>query len=217
MEGSSWPLWLAVVASGVYHGLNPGMGWPLAVSAGLLEKRGGALFAALPPLAAGHFAAMALVLLPFALLARLVDHSVAIRVGAGLVVVAFGAWRLIDGRHLRALARIRPTQLALWSFLIAIAHGAGLMLVPIYLGMNASRPHVAHVGMHGGNPDGMASVLLVSAVHTAAMVAGGGLVAWLVYRYLGLKFLRKSWFNLEALWALSLILAGAAGIWTAMA
>jgi hypothetical protein len=193
------------------------MGWPLAVSAGLLEKRGSALLAALPPLAAGHFAAMALVLLPFALLAWLVDHSVALRIGGGLVVVAFGGWRLVDRRHPQALARIRPTQLAVWSFFIAIAHGAGLMLVPIYLGMNALQPPAGHAGMHHGDPGGIADVFLVSAVHTTAMIAGGGVVAWLVYRYLGLQFLRKSWFNLEAFWALSLIVAGAAGIWTAVA
>lgn len=217
MEGGSWPLWFAVVASGLYHGLNPGMGWPLAVSAGLIEKRGTALLAALPPLAVGHFAAMALVLLPFALLAWLVEHGAAIRVGAGLVVVAFGVWRFIDRRHPQVLARIRPTQLALWSFLIAIAHGAGLMLVPIYLGMRASQPHAGHGGMQHGAPDDIASVVTVSAVHTAAMIVGGGLVAWLVYRYLGLQFLRQSWFNLEAIWALSLIVAGAAGIWTAVA
>ena len=144
--GDGWQtgLWLAVIVSGLYHGLSPGMGWPLAVAAGLSEKRGSAVFAALVPLAAGHFAAMAVVLLPFALLAVLSDHSGAIRVGAGVLVVGFGLYRLIDRRHPRALARIRPTQLALWSFAVAIAHGAGFLLIPIYLGLDTTAAHAMH-------------------------------------------------------------------------
>ena len=206
-------LWLAVVASGLYHGASPGMGWPLAVSAGLWEKREAALFAALGWLAAGHFAAMALVLLPFAFLTWFAARATEIRVGAGLLVVGFGLWRLIDQRHPRALARIKPTQLALWSFVVAVAHGAGLLLVPIYLGMAA---HEGHAGMGEAMAGSIATAVTVAAIHTLAMLAGGGLIAWAVYKYLGLQFLKKSWFNLEALWALSLILAGGAGIWTAL-
>lgn len=214
--GDGWQtgLWLAVIVSGLYHGLSPGMGWPLAVAAGLSEKRGSAVFAALVPLAAGHFAAMAVVLLPFALLAVLSDHSGAIRVGAGLLVVGFGLYRLIDRRHPRALARIRPTQLALWSFAVAIAHGAGFLLIPIYLGLDTTAAHAMH---HQPADNSFFSALIVSAIHTLAMIAAGGGIAWLVYRYLGVQFLTKSWFNLEAVWALSLIAAGATGVWMALA
>ena len=210
-------LWFAVIASGLYHGLSPGMGWPLAVSAGLWEKRQGALFAALLWLALGHFAAMAAVLLPFVLLTFLVERSTEIRLGAGLFVIGFGLWRLFDRRHPRALARIRPTQLALWSFLVAIAHGAGLLLVPIYLGMVFHAEHAAHAGMGPAMASSFAMAVIVSTVHTLAMILGGGAIAWAVYRYLGLQFLKKSWFNLEAVWAASLIAAGAAGVWAALA
>ena len=212
LSGADWTtggLWLAVVASGVYHGINPGMGWPLAVSAGLMERNPRALVAALGPLAGGHLLAMLLVILPFALLVTLVEWQREIKIGASLLVIAFGLFRLLNQRHPRVIARIRPTQLALWSFAVAIAHGAGLMLVPIYLGLcrqaDLDRGHEAAGALINAN---LGMAVLVSAVHAAAMIAVGGGAAWLVYRYLGLKFVSRSWFNLDALWALSLILVG---------
>jgi hypothetical protein len=203
-------LWLAVVASGLYHGANPGMGWPLAVSAGLMERSSRALFAALWPLTIGHLLAMLLVLLPFVLLIALVEWQRQIQLGASLIVIAFGIFRLVDRRHPRGLARIPPTQLGLWSFAVAIAHGAGLMLVPIYLGLcrqaDLDRAHVAALALINTS---LAMAVLVSVVHAIAMVAAGGCLAWLVYRYLGLKFVSRSWFNLDILWAASLVLVGA--------
>ena len=206
-------LWLAVAVSGIYHGVNPGMGWPLAVSAGLMERKVGALFASLLPLAFGHFLAMAAMVLPFALLASLVFWQREIRIGASLLVIAFGVFRFINRRHPRLLARIRPAQLALWSFAIAIAHGAGLMLVPIYLGMSKASGHESAGALIGTS---LTMALLVSIVHTVAMIAAGGIAAWLVYRYLGLEYLSKSWFNLDALWASSLILVGGIGLLAAL-
>jgi hypothetical protein len=203
-------LWLAVIASGLYHGVNPGMGWPLAVSAGMMEKSPRALVAALWALAAGHLLAMFLMILPFSLLISLVYWQRQIRIGASLLVMGFGAFRLIDRRHPRALARIKPSQLALWSFAAAMAHGAGLMLAPIYLGLceaNGLNRGDAAAGTLISANLGMA--LLVSIVHSGAMIAAGGLCAWLVYRYLGLKFVSRSWFNLDATWAATLILIGA--------
>jgi len=212
LGGADWTpagLWLAVIASGLYHGLNPGMGWPLVVSAGLMERSWRALVAALGPLAVGHLLAMLVVILPFALLAALVQWQRQIRIGASLLVIVFGMVRLVNRRHPRALARIRPTQLGLWSFAVAIAHGAGLMLVPIYLGMcriaNVDRGHEAAGVLINAN---LGMAVLVSIVHSVAMVAAGGLLAWLVYRYLGLKFMSQSWFNLDATWAVSLVLVG---------
>jgi hypothetical protein len=186
------------------------MGWPLAVSAGLMEKSSHALLAALWPLTAGHLLAMLVVLLPFALLATLVEWQHQIQIGASLLVIGFGIFRFVDRRHPRALARIRPTQLGLWSFAVAIAHGAGLMLVPIYLGLcQASGIDNGHeaAGILINASLGMA--LLVAVVHATAMIAAGGCSALLVYRYLGLKFISRSWFNLDAIWAASLILVGA--------
>ncbi len=205
-------LWLAVIASGIYHGLNPGMGWPLAVSAGLMDRRANALFAALVPLAIGHFVAMLAIILPFAFLVSLLEWRSVIQISAGLIVVAFGVFKLINRRHPRALARIRPAQLGLWSFAVAMAHGAGLMLIPIYLGLCSSDPEPGHAAAQtliGGN---LNMALIVSSVHTVAMVSSGGILAWASYRYLGLQLVSLTWINLEAVWALSLILAGGLGI-----
>ena len=203
-------LWLAVIASGLYHGVNPGMGWPLAVSAGMMQKKPRALVAALSALAAGHLLAMLAVILPFSLLVSLVYWQRQIRICASLLVMSFGAFRLIDRRHPRALARIKPSQLGLWSFAAAIAHGAGLMLAPVYLGLCAAagldRGDAAASTLISAN---LGMAVLVSIVHSGAMIAAGGLCAWLVYRYLGLKFVSRSWFNLDATWAATLVLVGA--------
>jgi hypothetical protein len=171
------------------------------------------LVATLWPLAIGHLLAMLLVIFPFALLVTLVEWQRQIQVGASLLVIGFGIFRLVDRRHPRLLARIPPTQLGLWSFAVAIAHGAGLMLVPIYLGLcreaDLDRAHAAAGTLINANLD---MAVLVSAVHTSAMVAAGGGSAWLVYRYLGLKFVSRSWFNLDTPWAVSLILVGAVAL-----
>ncbi|QOZ24553.1 hypothetical protein [Bradyrhizobium sp. CCBAU 51753] len=216
MSAADWTLaslWLAVIASGLYHGINPGMGWPLAVSAGLMQRSSRALVAALGPLAIGHLLAMLLVILPFAMLAALVEWQRPIRIAASLLVIAFGIYRLLDRRHPRALARIPPAQLGLWSFAVAIAHGAALMLVPIYLGLceaaDADRGHAAAGALINAN---LTMALLVSVVHAGAMIIAGGCLAWLVYRYLGLKFVSRSWFNLDAVWAGSLVLVGAVAL-----
>jgi hypothetical protein len=199
-------LWLAVIASGLYHGVNPGMGWPLAVSAGLMEKSPRALFLTLCPLSAGHFLAVLLMLLPFGLLLDLAEWRREIQLVAALVVIGFGIFRLLDRRHPRSLARIPPTQLGLWSFAIAIAHGAGLMLVPIYLGLcGIGVDHRAAGSLVEGN---LASAVLVAVIHVIAMIGAGGCMAWLVYQYLDLRLVSRSWFNLEAGWAISLILVG---------
>ena len=133
-----------------------------------------------------------------------------VRIGASLLVIGFGIVRLANRRHPRALARIRPTQLGLWSFAVAIAHGAGLMLVPIYLGLcvavDLDSSHQAAGALINAN---LSMAVLVSVVHSVAMITAGGFVAWLVYRYLGLKFVSRSWFNLDAIWAFSLVLVGA--------
>jgi hypothetical protein len=208
-------LWLTIIAIGLYHGLNPAMGWPLAVANGMAEQRAKAVFATLLPLGGGHFAAMAIVLVPFAWLSWYVEWSRAIRLGAGVLVLLFGIFKLLRPRHPRALARIRPSQLAWWSFLMATAHGAGLMLVPFMLGLcGASTEHgLEHAGlMNDLAQSGMATAVAVAAVHTLVMVLAGLSMAWAVYRYLGLHFLRRVWLNLDFVWGLSLVIAGAAGV-----
>jgi hypothetical protein len=229
-------LWGAVVLAGVYHGLNPGMGWPLAVSAAMMEQGGAgpgrvvaatvpgastritpaptagsraavagaawiALTRALLALAAGHLLAMVAVLLPFSVLTALADAARPIRIVAGIVVIAFGGYLLITRRHPRFLARVSPSRLALWSFLAATAHGAGLMLVPLMLAMSS----------------GVGEAALVSLVHTLAMAAAAAVAAIVVYRWLGLRLLTRAWFNLDAVWAASLVLVGSVGLVAALA
>ena len=174
--------------------------------------------AAFWPLTAGHLLAMFVVILPFSLLVALVQWQGQIRIGASLLVIGFGIFRLVNRRHPRVLARIRPTQLGLWSFAVAIAHGAGLMLVPIYLGLcqaaDLDRGHEAAGSLINAN---LGMAILVSAVHSVAMIAAGGFLAWLVYRYLGLRFVSRSWFNLDATWAFSLISVGALSLLISLA
>jgi hypothetical protein len=207
-------LWGAVIFSGLYHGINPGMGWPLAVSAALMEGRHRALLKATGMLALGHLLAMLAILLPFSLMSALIAWDREIRIGAGLLVIAMGIYLLINRRHPKILARISPSRLALWSFLAATAHGAGLMLVPIYLGIctiaASDAGHQAAQALMAGN---IGNALLVALVHTLAMSAAGGVIAALIYFWLGLKFLSRTWFNLDTIWALSLILVGAFGVY----
>ncbi len=168
-------------------------------------------------LAAGHFLAMTAILLPFSLMTALVAWEVEIRVCAGLLVIALGIYLLINRRHPRFLARVPPSRLALWSFLAATAHGAGLMLVPIFLGLCAPEEldagHRAAGSLMAGN---LGTALIVSLVHTVAMTFAGGLLAAVMYFWLGLKFLSRTWFNLDAVWAISLILVGVIGVWSAL-
>ncbi|SEM74912.1 hypothetical protein SAMN04488077_107180 [Roseovarius tolerans] len=211
---STAALWWAVVASGIYHGVNPGMGWPLAVSAALMERKRSSLWMALLALAGGHLLAMAAILFPFSALMALAAWQREIQIGAACLVIGLGLYLLINRRHPRFLARVPPSRLALWSFLAAMAHGAGLMLVPIYLGIcgtvDTDTGHAAADTLIGGNVTIAAAVALL---HTAAMMLSGGALAFGVYRWLGLKFLSKSWFNLDLVWALSLILVGGLSLW----
>jgi hypothetical protein len=221
LGGADWTpawLWLAIVASGLYHGVSPGMGWPLAVSAGMMNRSSRALVAALWPLWVGHLLAMLLVILPFALLVALVEWQRQLQIGASLLVIGFGIFRLVNRRHPRILVRIPPTQLGLWSFAVAIAHGAGLMLLPIYLGLcRAADPNESYAAASALINANIGMAVLVSAVHSASMIAAGGILAWLVYHYLGLKFVARSWFNLDATWAASLILVGALSLAVSLA
>jgi hypothetical protein len=183
-----------------------------------MERSSRALAAALWPLTIGHLLAMLMVILPFAVLVALVQWQRQIQIGASLLVIGFGIFRFVNRRHPRMMARIRPTQLGLWSFAVAIAHGAGLMLVPIYLGLcraaDLNRGHEAAGALINAD---LGMAVLVSIVHSVAMIAAGGLLAWLVYRYLGLKFVSRSWFNLDATWASSLIFVGALSLSVAFA
>jgi len=185
------------------------MGWPLAVSSGLMERRTSALFAALGYLSVGHVLAMFVVIVPFALLIVLLEWQRAIQISASIIIICFGTIQLTRGRHPRIIARVPPSRLALWSFAVAIAHGAGLMLVPIYLGLCGSfdmdRTHQAAAALIRAD---LGMAVVVSIVHAAAIIVASGLFAWVAFRYLGLRFIASSWFNLNAIWASSLVLVG---------
>lgn len=210
-------LWWAVIFSGVYHGINPGMGWPLAVSAALMERKHSALPKALAMLAFGHCLAMLAILLPFSMLLFLVEWQMHIRVAAGLVVIAMGVYLMINRRHPRFLARVHPARLALWSFLAAMAHGAGLMLVPIFLGIcSIQASDTGHVAAQTLMTGTIGTAIGVAAVHTLMMTLAGGGIATVIYFWLGLKFLSRTWFNLDLVWALSLICVGLFGIYSAI-
>jgi len=202
-------LWGAVVLSGLYHGVNPGMGWPLAVSAALMDRQSGSMPKALLALAAGHLLAMAAILFPFSVLLVLADWQRHIQIAASCLVIGLGLYLVINRRHPRFLARIPPSRLVLWSFLTATAHGAGLMLVPIYLGIcrtvQTDSGHAAADVLMSASP-GIAAIVAV--IHTTAMTLSGGAIAVGVYGWLGLKFLSQSWFNLDLVWAASLVLVG---------
>jgi hypothetical protein len=153
------------------------------------------------------------ILLPFGAMLTLIVWERQIRIAAGLIVIAAGIYLLINRRHPRVLARIPPAQLALWSFAAATAHGAGLMLVPIYLGLClAGEPDVGHQAAATLMTGNLITATAVSVVHAAAMIVSGGVIAIAVYRWLGPKFISQSWFNLDIVWAASLILVGGIGI-----
>ena len=194
------------------------MGWLFAVSNGMFERRSRAVFAALPPIALGHLLAMAIVLLPIAVLTTLSTHLAIVKGAAGALIIAFGVYRLIVRRHPRALARIGAAHLTLWSFVMATAHGAALMLVPVYFKMSESMSmrgsmlgggaHAALMADLGRAGSGLWLAAIVAVVHTTVMLAVAAAIAWIFYRYLGLTLLRQVWFNTDIVWAIALIAAG---------
>jgi hypothetical protein len=182
-----------------------------------MERKHSALARALAMLALGHFLAMIGILLPFSMMFFLVEWEKEIRIGAGLLVIAMGIYLLINRRHPKFLARVHPARLALWSFLAAMAHGAGLMLVPIYLGICAiAADDTGHLAAQALMTNNVMTAFGVAFVHTVTMTVAGGILATTIYFWLGLKFLSRTWFNLDLIWALSLVVVGVFGVTSAM-
>jgi hypothetical protein len=200
----TWP-WITLLALGAWHGLNPGMGWLFAVSRGLQERRGSAVVGALPPIALGHALAIALALVIVAI-GRASVPLAALRWATAAILIGFGLSRLVRHRHPRWVGmRVGFRDLTAWSFLMATAHGAGLMLAPLFV-VDAARPSChASAGLTLSGPIDYA---VATVAHTAAMLATAGVIALVVYHKLGLSLLRRAWFNLDWLWALALIAAG---------
>lgn len=188
----------AVILLGVFHGINPAMGWLFAVARGLQERSRDLLLQSLPVIALGHLGSVALVVVVVTLTGSLVTGTT-LSIVCGLVLVGFGLWRLLAKRHFRWVGmRLSLPQLAAWSFLMSSVHGAGLMLLPVLTGMPAA-------GHHG---HAMSGGLLVAGIHTLAMFVTATVIAVIVYEIAGVAILRKAWFNLDRMWAFALIGAG---------
>lgn len=207
-SGLDWS-WAALLGLGLWHGLNPGMGWLFAVALGMQEQRGGAVWRALPPLAAGHAVAVGGAVLVAMLAGRALD-SETVKWGVGGVLVAFGAWRLARGRHPRWVGmRVNSRELATWSLLMATAHGAGLMVMPFVMDA-APAAHAVHGhALHAGLPAGVdLAGAWATVLHTAGYLLATGGLALLVYRKFGLRLLRSVWVNLDIVWGLALVGTG---------
>ncbi|MER5649005.1 hypothetical protein [Streptosporangium sp. NPDC002524] len=202
---------LILAGLGAFHGLNPAMGWLFAVALGLQERSRDGVLRALPPIVLGH-AGSVLITLALVSAARLAAPPKVVSYGVAAVVCGFGLWRLLRRRHPRWVGmKVTKWQLAGWSFLMATAHGAGLMVLPVTLNSGHSG-HGGHVG-HGGHEGEAAALasqsLLTTGVHTMAMLVTTTVLALVVYERLGVAVLRKAWFNLDLAWAVALIGAGA--------
>jgi hypothetical protein len=207
-----WP-WAALAGLGAFHGVNPAMGWLFALALGLQTGERGAVARALPPIALGHAASIAIVALVVVLAQRALD-PLPLQLAAAVALVGFGLYRLQRGyRHkFRAGMLAGAGDLVVWSFLMATAHGAGLMIVPVLLKLPLCAPPGMALGAHGTMMVALAGSLwtgfLAVAVHTAAMLLVAGAIAWLVLRWLGLGVLRSGWVNLDLLWSTALIAVG---------
>ncbi len=215
-----WP-WVSLAALGAFHGLNPGMGWLFAVALGLQERRLGAVTAALGPIAIGHALAVAIAAVAVGLLGVVIPQRLLLAMG-GAVLLGFAAYKVATRfRHPRWVGmRVGPRDLVLWSFLMASAHGAGLMLAPVLValrgegvpGAMAQSGHAGHAGHMdlglSAAGDALVPTLAAVGVHSAAMLAVAGVVAVVVYQKVGVEVLRRAWVNLDLVWVGVLAVTG---------
>ena len=209
MTGALWP-WAALVLLGAYHGVNPGMGWLFAVARGLQEKNRRAVLGSLLPIAIGHEASIVIVVVAVSLTQQFLPPFV-VRLIAALVLVSFGVYKLARPRsHPGGFGmRVGPGGLAAWSFLMSSAHGAGLMLAPVLLGLPV------YAAYHSLREISLQAVAAAS-LHVAAMLLVMGIVSVIVYEKIGVRILRRGWFNLDLGWSLVLIASGTITLFTAI-
>jgi hypothetical protein len=205
---STWWPWAALALLGAYHGVNPGMGWLFAVGRGLQEQRRQAVVSSLLPIALGHEASIVVVVVAVSLSEQFIPPHL-IRLLAALLLVGFGLYKLARPRsHPGGFGmRVGFAGLAGWSFLMSSAHGAGLMLAPVLLGMPV-------VGVYHSLAEISLQAALAATVHVAAMLAVMAVVAIAVYEKIGLGILRRGWFNLDLGWSLVLLGSGAVTLFT---
>jgi hypothetical protein len=216
MTGQVWP-WVALALLGAIHGLNPGMGWLFAVALGLQERDRHAVWRAMAPMAAGHAAAIGAAVAAAAVIGLALPMD-ALRWAVAVTLLGFGVLRLARHRHPRwAAMRVSRRDLALWSFLMATAHGAGLMALPLVLRATSGATHAGHhhlapvsrvVASASLVPSTLDAGLLATVVHTGGYLAVTVLMAVLVYERLGLRVLRTAWVNLDLVWGVALIGTG---------
>jgi hypothetical protein len=207
---SSAALWLMLLL-GVYHGINPGMGWLFAVALGMQEQKGSTVARSLVPIAVGHALAIGSVVLITVFLGMALPVIV-IRYSVAAVLVGLGVYYLVRHQHPRWVRmRVGFGDLAVWSFLMASAHGAGFMVIPVLLGgssVQASGQMSGHNHLFIFTAASPLAGMFATAVHTAGYLAVTGLIAWVVYRKVGLALLRKAWFNVDLVWAAALVVTG---------
>ena len=212
-----WP-WLTLFGLGAFHGINPAMGWLFAVGLGLQEQKRIAVLRALPPIALGHALSIGIIIAAV-LLARVTVPPFALKITAAAILFAFGFYRLFRSRHPNWVGmRVGFGDLTLWSFVMASAHGAGLMLIPLFLkpALQTLAQHTGPMALHMHATCGLEftnfntpSLLASSvAVHTLGYLLVTGLVAMLVYEKLGVGMLRRAWFNVDLFWMLALMATG---------
>jgi hypothetical protein len=207
----NWP-WLALAVLGAYHGLNPAMGWLFALALGLQEKRRSAVVGALIPIALGHAVAITLAILVLRFVQHFLPMSI-LKWGVASILFALGLYRLFRASHPRGAGmRVGGKDLFVWSFLMASAHGAGLMLLPVL--MAQPMPGMTHtMGGMTVAPSSLSpsAVGLAVLIHTASMLAVAGILAFLffeTYEKVGLRLLQNAWLNFDLLWAIALLVAG---------
>jgi len=199
--------WLVLIALGAFHGLNPAMGWLFAVALGLYRQSRKVVLVSLIPIALGHAAAIAVVVYAVMVLGMTIDAAT-FRVLSGMLLIAWGVYHLFYGhRHrLRIGLRTGLVGLAAWSFVMATAHGAGMMLIPVLMPLQEAGAHAHHMPATASLWIASLAVL----VHSLAMLLTTGAVALIVYEWAGLDFLRRGWINLDLVWTAALI---GMGLW----
>jgi hypothetical protein len=196
--------WVVAAGLGAFHGMNPAMGWLFAVALGFQEQRSSAVLRAILPIAAGHALSVAAVVAVVSSASTIVSPGALRIIGAG-ALLAFATLLVVrHARHPRRSGmRVGARQLVLWSFVMASAHGSGLMLLPVLMHRQTGSEATWH--MHHAAHDGF----LVLAVHTTAMISALAAAALVCYHVFGVGFLRRAWVNLDALWIGALVLAAA--------
>ena len=202
----------ALLALGAGHGINPAMGWLFAVALGLQRESRGAVWGALGPLAAGHALAIAAAILVAGIVGQVLPLDL-LKTGTALLLIGLGLYRLVRSQHVRfGGMQVGARELAIWSFLMASSHGAGLMVLPLVMGDMPTQHahHLVRASLFG--PELGTSGIVAAVIHTAGYLLVTGLIAVVVYERVGTRFLRTAWINLDLIWAVALIVTGVATV-----